>query len=172
VSQLRVSDLFDPRGRADRKGLVMTAAVLIGAQAAIVGTSYVTDDALTGAAAMAINGVLMWLGLVAVSKRLHDLGYGMKCLGFGLLATMALSVAVAFTTMLLFGEDALLPGTPGFLAVAAVVFAPVIASTIWLHFAKGDAGANRFGPPPDESGFSRPTPFLRRGPAQSAAATT
>jgi uncharacterized membrane protein YhaH (DUF805 family) len=165
-----MSDILDPRGRADRKGLIMTAAVLVGAQAGLAGASYLTNFTLTGGMALTIEGVLLWLGLVAVSKRLHDLGCGLKCLGWGLLATMSLSIAVAFTAMLLFGEDVLLPGAPGYLAVAAAVFAPVIVLTIWLHCAKGDAGTNRFGPPPDETGFSGPEHRLSGRISQVSAA--
>ena len=36
------------------------------------------------------------------------------------------------------------------------------AATLWLHFAKGNSGANAYGPPPVSTGFSPPPPGQRR----------
>lgn len=156
MSDLKLFDIFDPRGRADRKGLILTAAVLLGAQAGVAATLYATSFTLQVPAAMAVESAFLWLGVVAVSKRLHDLGRSFKSVGWALLAMMIAAIAVAFAVMFTLGEDALLPNAPGYWAVAAAIFLPTIAATFWLHCAPGDKGPNRFGPVPDATGFSRP----------------
>lgn len=155
MSAVTLSDIFDPRGRASRTGLIAVAVVLVGAQAGMaLGTTATGGDVPPGAAIVA-NGAFLWLGYVAVSKRLHDLGYGAGSLLIGIAAVMLGAIAVAFSIMLTAGEDALLPGAAGYLAVAAAVFAPVIAATLWLHCAPGEKRTNRFGREPGGHGFSR-----------------
>ncbi len=167
---LRASDILDPRGRASRKGLIIIAAVLLGVQAGVAGTIYLTSLTLTGTASVVTECILLWLGLVAVSKRLHDLGYGVSAVVWGVLAMLLLSVATAFTVLFVLGEDAMLPGGAGYLAVAASVFGPVLAATVWLHCAPGETAANRFGPPPGDSGLSYPTRNPRASTARPLAA--
>jgi uncharacterized membrane protein YhaH (DUF805 family) len=156
VSEFSAIDILDPRGRADRKGLIVLAAVLIGAQSGVYGTIFATGLRLPLGTELAVNAVFFWLGFVAIAKRMHDLGLSSTRLGMVFLAWMTLAVASGIAAGYFLGEDAMLPGSPGFLIAAAVVMLPAIAATLWLHCAPGVEGANRFGPAPGISGFSRP----------------
>jgi uncharacterized membrane protein YhaH (DUF805 family) len=156
VAQLTIADLIDPRGRVNRTGLILTAAVLIGAQCGIAFASHLLNFELTGVAGVVIELVMLWLGLVAVAKRLHDLDYGFVCVAWVLVAVLLAAIATAVGVMMVLGEDALLPGHVGYTAVAAVVFLPIIAAAFWLHAAPGVDGANRFGAQPGSNGFSGP----------------
>ena len=66
----------------------------------------------------------------------------------------------------------LLPVTPSpTLSLGRVLFKfrsvtplPVLALLLWLHFAPGMAGPNRFGPAPDRLGFARHEVRRREAP--------
>ena len=120
-------DLFDPRGRVDRKGLALLAAVLIGAQSGVYGALFATGWHLPVGADVLINAVFVWISYAAVAKRLHDLGVSAARLVWATLGLVVFSLAVAFTVIFLLGEDAVMPGAIGYLLVAASVFLPVIA---------------------------------------------
>lgn len=150
----RPIDIFDPRGRVSRIGLIVIAAVVVGVQAGIYGASYVTNSTLPPAVETALDIVFAWLGYVSVSKRLHDIGYGAGLLLAGIAGISLAAVVTAVGVARVFSEDQLMPGGIGFLAVAAVVFIPVIAAVIWLHCKPGHPFANRFGPVPGTTGFS------------------
>ena len=89
VDNFSTLDFFDPRGRANRKGLAVFAAVLIGAQAGVYGTMLATSfDPMSGPA-WVFHFLFCWLGFVAIAKRLHDIGYGSRRL---ILAAIAMAV--------------------------------------------------------------------------------
>lgn len=155
MSDFRAIDILDPRGRVNRTGLLLLAAVMLGAQASLHGARYVTGVQPVPLIEYLFGVGLFWLGYVALSKRLHDIGCGVQCVATGITAVAVTSVAVAIMIAAVAGEDALLPGAPGYLAVAAVVFLPTLAATVWIHCAPGDPQSNRFGPVPGDSGFAR-----------------
>lgn len=136
--------------------MILLAAVLVGAQAGVYGALFATGLRLPLATELAINAVFIWLGFAAVAKRMHDLGAGTIRLGVAIVAWVALAFVVGRATVALFGEEPMVFGGTGYLIVAASVFLPVIAGTIWLHCAPGDEGGNRFGPVPGATGLSRP----------------
>jgi uncharacterized membrane protein YhaH (DUF805 family) len=166
VSDISAIDFLDPRGRVNRKGLAALAGVMLGAQGGVWFAEYSGGLAVPSAIDFAINAVLLWLGLAAIAKRMHDLDVSVwRVFWFAmLLAIVAVVASVAAVYSL--GEDAMLPGHLGYLIVAAVVFGPAIGATAWLHFAVGSEAANRFGPAPGPSGFARP--HQRENTEQSA----
>ena len=100
--------------------------------------------------------IFVWLALAAASKRLHDLGLGTLWIGAAFLGMLVWSVISVMAVMAVFGTDVFNVNSPAFATVMAANIAPVILVTVWLHFAKGDSGENRFGPPPGAQGFSMP----------------
>jgi uncharacterized membrane protein YhaH (DUF805 family) len=151
-------DIFDPRGRANRKGLIILALIMLLAQACVHGGCYLAGHQLQGPASWVIHSLLMWLGIVAVSKRLHDLGISAWWLLWGMIGMTIWSVIVSVAVYMTFGMEAATPGGPAIEVAMLAMFAPLIALTIWMHFALGAQGDNKFGPTPDASGFSKPYP--------------
>lgn len=158
MNGLKIADVFDPRGRANRKGLFKGALVLIALQAAVQTATTLTASSPSAAAetAMQLQLALFWPTIVVVSKRLHDLGYRLRHAAGGLATIAALASGTALAAVALMGEEALLPGELGYLLVAAAVFMPAIGAAIWLQAAQGIEGPNRYGEEPGESGFSSP----------------
>jgi uncharacterized membrane protein YhaH (DUF805 family) len=155
VSDISLVDFLDPRGRVNRKGLAVLAAVLLGAQGGVYAAEYGGGLSVPSGMDLAINAILMWLGIAAISKRMHDLDIGLpRIVTFAVMLAFA-AVVAAVASIHNLGEDAMMPGQIGYLLVAAVVFGPALAATVWLHFAPGSDTANRFGPAPGPSGFSR-----------------
>jgi uncharacterized membrane protein YhaH (DUF805 family) len=155
VSDLSAIDFFDPRGRVNRKGLIVLAAILLGAQLGVVGAQRMFVLDIGPGLEAAINLVLLWIGLAGVSKRMHDLDVGAWHLLWNTLLLIIAAVGSAIVSVYHLGDDAMVPGNIGYLIVASVVLAPVVFATVWLHCAVGTDATNRFGPAPGPSGFSR-----------------
>lgn len=155
MSDISAIDLFDPRGRADRQGLAILAAVLIGGQFGVYGALEAWGVSLEGHLAGVFHTFFLWLTIVAISKRLHDVGVsGWRFAG----AAMAMALwifAQAFTVILTMGEDRIAVGELGFTITLLGSFLPLMAAAVWLHCAKGNPGDNTYGPAPGPSGFSR-----------------
>lgn len=155
MSDVSAIDFFDPRGRVNRKGLIVLAAILIGAQLGVVGAQKIFALDIGPGLEAAINLVLLWICLAGVSKRMHDLDVGAWHLIWSTLLLVTAAVGSAIVSVYCLGDEAMVPGNFGFLIVTAVVLAPVVFATVWLHCAVGTDTANRFGPAPGPSGFSR-----------------
>ncbi len=163
VPNLSLQDVIDPRGRADRRGLAVLAAILIGGQVGIYGALIASGADLNSGPAALVHLSFGWLGLVAISKRMHDLGVTAWRLVVGAIGMIIWSVAGSLAILFWFGEEAVTPGGPGMIAMMAAAIIPLAAVTLWLHFARGDVGENRFGPVPGPFGFSMPK-AARRAP--------
>jgi uncharacterized membrane protein YhaH (DUF805 family) len=149
-------DIFDPRGRANRKGLVVLAMILLFAQACVYGGSYLAGKAPQGPASWVIHSLLIWLGITAVSKRLHDLGISAWWLLWAAISVFIWTFVASFAVVLTLGLEAATPGSTGMMIAMAISFAPVLALTVWLHAAPGVQGDNKFGPSPGALGISKP----------------
>lgn len=148
-------NLLDPRGRANRAGLLRIALLLLAADALAVAAVLCNLVDPVGPAIVAFKGVSLWIATAAVSKRLHDLGLCTCYLARGLIATAVWSVVVALALMAVFTPMELTDtGHRAFWINVVVVSVPVLAAILWLHAKRGEAGANRFGPEPDASGFA------------------
>lgn len=163
MGELSTIDFFDPRGRVDRQGFMIVAAVLVGAQAGLYGALAAAGDSVQSGLAYAANAILFWMGFAAVSNRLHDLGMSAWRLVAAIAGLAVWCFGLSFSLVICFGEDGFLPGGTGLIAAVAGTSLPVAGLVLWIHFARGDAAANRFGPAPGPSGFAP-------GPGKAAAA--
>mgnify|MGYP001229691943 CR=1 FL=1 len=148
-------ELMTPSGRCDRRGLLIAALMLLALQAAqaaaMIGLSVPHNHPL----AVASTGVLLWLSTTAVAKRLHDLSLSAWRILWAALGVVAWSVAVGAGVVVAFAPERVEPGQAGYWTAIVATMVPVLAMTLWLHFAKGLRGANAYGPEPAGFGFSR-----------------
>ena len=155
VSQLMVH-MLDPRGRCNRKGLLIVAVLLLAAEVLVGAMLWLAGAALDGGAVITFKTICVWFAICAGSKRLHDLNLSawwmLGTLAVTTLWTLALVVALFVTV----GDGAMLPGSGWYMLALAGSATPILAATLWLHFRKGESGLNRFGSEPQGLGFSGP----------------
>jgi len=152
--KLTFADIFDPRGRADRKGLAVLAAAFVAVQAAASIAAGLTGATIGGAAGLVIHSLSIWIAIAGCAKRLHDLGRSLWSFAAFIGLWVAWSVALSFGSVFALGPEAMEPGGAGFMLVLAGGMLPALAALLWLHFAEGMKGANRFGAAPGPSGFA------------------
>jgi uncharacterized membrane protein YhaH (DUF805 family) len=157
---LTFSNLFDPRGRVDRKGLFWLAMALLVCQGLLATLIMIDHSGPAMVAAVAVKAVLLWIGLVALIKRLHDIGLSAVWIPIGLFAIIVWSNLAALGLTFTVGLDALNPLRPEFGFTFGLCLVPPFGGLLWLHFAKGHAAPNRYGVPPGPSGFSGPPALL------------
>jgi uncharacterized membrane protein YhaH (DUF805 family) len=148
---------LDPRGRCNRTGLLLAAAVLLGAQVALGFGLWSVGIDLTGRLAIILDAAFCWVGFALISKRLHDLNHSAWWVPTAVLLWLAAAVCLAVLIVLIGDPDILAPGTPSYWVAFASMLMPLLVVAAWLHAAVGDAGDNRFGPAPTAHGFSMPT---------------
>jgi uncharacterized membrane protein YhaH (DUF805 family) len=159
---INLRDCFDPRGRADRKGLAMIAGALIVVQSVGYGALMALGLSLQGLAANFIHIFFCAVTMIAVTKRLHDLGRSGWWVLAAVAAWIAWTVVVVFAIVFGFGPEAVegegaMMG-PAFLMSVVAALAPLLCGAVWLHCARGEPGTNRFGPAPGATGLSHPNP--------------
>ena len=156
---LTVLDFIDPRGRANRRGLAILAAALLGAQA-VYAVFFPLVSPLIGVgpntAALVIHSLSLWIGIAGTSKRLHDTGRSLWWFAAFIAIWVAWTAIVAFGTVFWLGPDAIAEDLKGLMLVSALSMLPALAAVVWLHFAPGEEDFNRYGPAPDASGFAPP----------------
>ncbi len=162
--------LIDPRGRCNRKGLLVTALVLLAAEIVMAGTVWLAGFPVDHPALLIAKAALLWIAVAAASQRLHDLGRSAWSILWAMLALFVWSFASALTATIVLGPDEIVPGTPGFWLIFAAIAAPMLTVLFWLHFAPGQAQPNRYGPQPSGLGFSRPQQHSHRAPDGALAA--
>ncbi len=155
---LDLFDILDPRGRANRKGLVILAAILLLAQACVHGGCYLSGRELQGPVSWVIHSLFVWLGTAALSKRLHDIGIGAWWILWAAIGMFIWTFVASFAVVVTLGFEAAVPGSIGMTIAMVVSFAPILVLTLWMHFALGEEGDNNFGPVPGAFGFSKPYP--------------
>jgi len=148
--------LFSLRGRCNRKGLALLALAMVALQLAIGLAAAIAVLPIDHPLLVVIKLVFVWLAIAAAAKRLHDTGRGIIWIPLFFIGLVFWSVLVGIATLMLFGPLVLDEANPGLLFAMAGNIAPAFAALLWLHFAKGAEGCNRYGPAPDESGFSMP----------------
>lgn len=162
----------DPRGRCNRKGLLLLALALLAAQTLAGTLIWLGGVALDSPGVLALKLVFLWLAIAAAAKRLHDTGRSAWWILWCVLATMVWSTLVAVVLLLSLGDNILIPGSGGFEIHFALTMLPVLAATVWLHFAPGEPRPNRYGLCPQDHGLAGPlmtgqatTPALTEAPA-------
>lgn len=149
--------IADPRGRCNRRGLAVLALALLAVQTAAVASIWAAGAPLDGPVAIALKLGFVWLALAAASKRLHDTGRSAWWIVWCLVGILVWSTILATALLIALGDRILAPGSGGFETHFILTMLPVIAATLWLHFAQGETCANRFGPCPEGHGLSQPT---------------
>jgi uncharacterized membrane protein YhaH (DUF805 family) len=133
--------LLDPRGRMSRQDLLLAATLMLTLDMLLA-------EMTTGAALYALKGAAYWIGGVGIIKRLHDTGRSGWWFAGGIAAlciwAAIIGLAVGFTV----GLQAMHPGALGYIVMLSALMLPALGATLWLHFAEGEPGMNRFGPEP------------------------
>jgi uncharacterized membrane protein YhaH (DUF805 family) len=166
--------VLDPRGRCNRKGLLLAAAILLALQAAVALALWGAGLDLTGHLAMAASAAFCWIGFALISKRLHDLGRSSWWIPGAMLVWLAAIVCLAVAIVLTGDPDLLATGTPSYWLTLSAMLLPLVMTALWLHTAAGQPGDNRFGPEPTDHGFSMPAhaaAFRQRAPFTTHAGT-
>ncbi|HUS98382.1 MAG TPA: DUF805 domain-containing protein [Hyphomicrobiaceae bacterium] len=150
--------VFDPRGRINRQGLLWLATGLVAFQVAICvvlwSGLYPTNAPLVAVA----KAVFIWISFTATVKRLHDIGRSGLWMLAAVAALVAWAAVIASVLVYGYGLSALQPQGHLYWVALGVMMMPVLVATLWLHIAKGHAGINRYGPPPGSLGMSGPNP--------------
>jgi uncharacterized membrane protein YhaH (DUF805 family) len=133
--------LLDPRGRISRQDMLVAATIML---AVDVGMSAVA----TGYFGYVAKALAYWIGGVAIVKRLHDVGRSGWWMAAGMAAFCMWSAALGVAIALTIGFESLQPGGIGYVSLLAALIIPALAVTLWLHFAAGEPGMNRFGAAP------------------------
>lgn len=170
--------LFDPRGRADRFGylLTMTTGALAGHALALFAGPLEPDA--SGPMVWAVYLVVLWLCAVPNIRRLHDIGHSGWWFWAAIPATLIWSVVVSVATVAIisfFGGEVLgmlQSGQPAYVAMMVVVAAPVLAAGFWLCGARGMASETIYGPMPVRYGLSSPIRSATVAPEYPSTATT
>lgn len=154
-----VRSLLDPRGRADRRGLLWLALVLLALQGVLFGALALGWLDMANPALITAKVLILWVSTVAVIKRLHDVGLsGIWVLaGFG--GWSLLTTVIAIVMVAIVGLDALRPTSPHYWTTMTLSMVPVVVAMLWLHLAPGERRPNRFGVPPGPTGFG-PAPYV------------
>jgi uncharacterized membrane protein YhaH (DUF805 family) len=152
----RILHIADPRGRCNRRALLGIALALLTIQTgAFVVHSYATTP-LVNLSASAIELACLWIAISASIKRLHDLNFSGWWMPASLLALCVWAMAVGFITLSTLGLAVARVGSPQFMVYATAVMIWPLAATLWLHFAEGTEGPNKYGYEPDETGVGLP----------------
>lgn len=148
--------LADPRGRCNRRGLLVVATLLLGVEIVLVAAMSLGIVSPGGAGLLPVKAAILWVAIAACSKRLHDTGRSAWMMAWALPVTIAWSLAATIAVAMHVGLEALVPSSPWYFACLGLTMVPVVAGTLWLHVAPGEAGPNRYGPAPDGLGFAGP----------------
>lgn len=152
---LSAGDFLDHRGRVNRKGLAITAAALAGMQGGLYAACALFVVPVDDGAALALNALIFWLSMAAVSKRLHDLDLSAWHAVGAIVLLLVWCFGLGLAIIMTLGEEAVQPGHAGMVFALVGAFAPLAAMLAWLHLMPGEKGSNRFGPAPGDLGFSR-----------------
>ena len=162
--------LFSPNGRIAQQDYWVGVLIII---AANVVSGFIP-----------LLGTLIWLGLIYVGvcvygKRLHDIGKSawvhgivwlVQCalgvVGF-IMAGGAIMAAISAGGTEEAGIAAILAASGSLFLIAGVGTLVWIVYTIWLGVSPGDAGANRFGPPPGTVESAPEAPAAQPAPPPS-----
>ncbi len=151
-----LKEVCDPRGRCNRRAFLVIALVFLAMQTALAALFWISGFEPGFNLTVTLNAPVIWIGTTVCFKRLHDVGLKGWWLPGAFALWFVAAMLVAMIVSMVLGEDAVLPGQPAFYAVFAAITLPAFGALLWLHTAPSDAGDNRFGPIPGETGLSMP----------------
>ena len=146
--------LYDPRGRCNRKGLLIVLSITLSLQIVIGLLIWQTNLSLTGPTVTIAKILFVWVALSATSQRLHDLGLsGLWIVGVvaGLIIWWMTSSTAVFLMLM---ANLIEPSNSILLVLVCLMYLPVLVGVCWLHCAKGQDTENRYGDVPGPTGFS------------------
>jgi uncharacterized membrane protein YhaH (DUF805 family) len=147
--------ILDPRGRCNRKGLLIAALGLFLIQVAGAIVLWLRPELLEHPVTIVSKVVLLVAAITAATQRLHDTGRSGWWMLWSFLGLFAWGLAFGWGLMYWLPVQAMQPGGHGFAALTAAIAVPAFAMLMWLHCAPGDTCANRYGAVPDGLGFAR-----------------
>ncbi|MEM8972532.1 MAG: DUF805 domain-containing protein [Pseudomonadota bacterium] len=146
----------NPAGRINRTGFLYLALIILGIQVATYGMTLSFGLQAESTVLRVFDLATLWICLTAAAKRLHDTGRGAIWILYAVAGSLAFSVLLIMVAVVTLGPTVLQPQNPLYIWIVSLATVPAFGATLWLHFAKGDVAANRFGPTPDHTGFSQP----------------
>ena len=165
-----VLDILDPRGRCNRRGLLIAALVMMAVQAAAGLWLWLSGRGIDEPVVLVLKAVSIYAAVSVAAQRLHDAGLSAWRILWATLALLAWSAGLGLALIMSLPPEQLQPGAIGFSIMLSGVSLPMLAMLTWMHLAPGEPRANRFGPVPRGNGFSRRERQNR--PRQSADAST
>lgn len=151
-----ILSLVDPRGRCNRRGLLVIASLLLAVETMLVTLASLGIASPDGAGVMPVKVVVLWIAIAACAKRLHDIGRSAWAMALAVPVTLVWGFAATVAVTMQVGVEALVPSSPWYFACLGLTMVPVVAGTTWLHIAGGDSGPNRYGPAPEGLGIAGP----------------
>ena len=129
---------------------------MIAVEAVAAGLVLAGGVAMDNVALLALKIACVWLATTVVIKRLHDVGMSGWRMLWAFLSVLAWAVVLAAALLIGLGDAAMDTGAIGYNLTLAGTVLPIFLATLWLHFKRGERGANRYGPEPAGWGFSHP----------------
>lgn len=165
-----IVSMMDPRGRCDRRGLLLAALVMLGVEVAMLLGLWATGGSLSHPVLFPIKAGLIYLAISAAIQRLHDLGHSGWALLWAAIGLMAWAAVLAIGAISQLPPERLVPGEIGHVIVFGGTLVPLLAGLLWLHFSPGQAGSNDYGPAPGSFGFARAVDGTAATPTSTASA--
>ena len=154
--KLEWRDVFDPRGRCTRRGLLLLAVVMLTVEGMLAGLILLGGIELQASLRHSAEVGLLWTAFAGASKRLHDCGHTAWWFLAGFVAVMVWCFVLTLTLVVTLGPEAMDPEGTWFIAALVASFLPVVAAALWLHLMPGVPAENAYGLAPGVNGFSRP----------------
>jgi uncharacterized membrane protein YhaH (DUF805 family) len=155
-----LTSLFLPTGRGSRPEMLLAAVVMLTAEALLMALG----AQLNGYVAMAIKGIVLWIGMVVTIRRLHDLGHSAWWVLSGAAFLCMWGTLILLSGLFFLGREVLIPGSIFHLVILSLTLLPALGMALWLHLAPGEPHRNRYGLPTQSP---RPAPIDGTQTAQS-----
>jgi uncharacterized membrane protein YhaH (DUF805 family) len=149
--------MIDPRGRCNRKAMTIVTVAFLCIQMSLMAIANLIGGDAGVMFFNVFNTPLMLVGIIALVKRLHDIGLS----GFWAPAAAAVWMTVAFIFTLAL---TLIVGPERMTTIVAeqsvlywllfsVLTVPTFGGLLWLHSTPGTPGSNLYGPLPGNDGY-------------------